>query len=283
MNYQHAYHAGSMHDVFKHVILVQLLKFLDKKPSAFCYMDTHSGKALYNLTDEQSQKTNEYKEGIYRLWHAKDISHPAIIDYLDIVKKYNPQNELNYYPGSGLFASSCLREQDEAILCELQPRVYEDLHNYFPRNKQVHVHHREGYQALQALLPPKIKRGMVLIDPPYEAKDEYQQLLEAITKAQIRWPNGIYAIWFPIKQYDVIARFYRNIKNSGFTNILATECWATTEDFKDNRLRGSGLVILNPPWQFDLLLDGLLPALNTALNINNSGKIFFTWLKNHSN
>jgi 23S rRNA (adenine2030-N6)-methyltransferase len=276
VNYQHAYHAGCVADVFKHIILVQLLQYLQKKPTPFSYIETHAGKAMYDLSADTSQKTLEYQQGIYQLWHNTTAKDAAIIDYLNIIQAENPDHLLKFYPGSGLIAKHCLRAQDEAILCEFHPEVYQELKHYFYHDKQVHTHQRNGYEALPALIPPKNKRGLVLIDPPYEITDEYQQLLTLLQKAQLRWSNGIYAVWFPIKQYNLILDFYHELKKMAFKNILTAEFW-TAHDADDTTLKGSGLIIINPPWQFDTLLSALLPDLIKALNLS-AGKSQVTWL-----
>ena len=239
MNYQHAYHAGCVADVFKHIILVQLLQYLQKKPTPFSYIETHAGKAMYDLSADTSQKTLEYQQGIYQLWHNTTAKDAAIIDYLNIIQAENPDHLLKFYPGSGLIAKHCLRAQDEAILCEFHPEVYQELKHYFYHDKQVHTHQRNGYEALPALIPPKNKRGLVLIDPP-------------------------------------ILDFYHELKKMAFKNILTAEFW-TAHDADDTTLKGSGLIIINPPWQFDTLLSALLPDLIKALNLS-AGKSQVTWL-----
>lgn len=275
MNYQHAYHVGNVADVFKHMVLVQLLQNLRKKPSAFSYIETHAGKAIYDLQDTPAQKTVEYKQGIEALWQKNALKEPAILDYLQIIQTENPDNTLKFYPGSGLITKHLLREEDEAVLCEYHPVVCQQLKQYFQHNKQVHVHLRNGYEAMPALIPPQTKRGMILIDPPYEINDEYQQLVTVLQKSLQRWPNGIYAIWFPIKQYNLILNFYHAVKNATSVPILTAEFWTTF--YKEDVLNGSGLAIINPPWQFDLLLQSCLPALLDALNFP-QGKTQVTWL-----
>jgi len=276
MNYQHAYHAGCIADVFKHLVLIQLLQALHKKPAPFSYIETHTGKALYDLSMAPAQKTKEYQQGIHQLWHNANSKDPAINDYLQAIHEVNPDNTLKFYPGSSLIARQRLREHDNAILCELHPTAYHDLKNYFYHDTSVHIHHRDGYEALPALVPPKSKRGLVLIDPPYEIKDEYEQLLKMLEKVQTRWLNGIYAIWFPIKQYDLILDFYHNLKTLEFPKILTTEFWTDAEN-SDNALKGSGLIIINPPWQFDETLKLSLPALINALGLTR-GKSKVLWL-----
>ena len=278
MNYQHAYHVGNVADVFKHIILIQLLKNLHKKTSAFTYFETHAGNALYDLQDVPAQKTLEHHHGIGTLWSNQNYTNPAIAEYLQIIKSLNPNADtLQFYPGSNLFARQYLRPQDRAIFCELHPNVYQNLRRYFRQDKQVHVHQRDGYEALLALLPPKTPRGLVLIDPPFEVTNEFAQVINALENLQIRWLSGMTVIWFPIKQYEIILAFYAALKKLSFNNILATELW-TKAEMEDNTLKGSGLVIINPPWQFDEMLAPLLPDLAKALHITEQENNKVTWL-----
>lgn len=281
MNYQHSYHAGSIADVFKHIVVIQLLKFLQKKPGALSYIESHAGDALYDLQANPSQKTLEYKDGIAKLWPPKPEYSSEINDYLEVVASINPDQTLHFYPGSGLFAEHYLREEDEAILCELHPKVYENLRHYFNRDKHIHVHERNGYEALTALLPPKTKRGLVLIDPPYEATNEYEHIINTLTTLETRWLNGVYAIWYPIKEYQDVLTFYHQLKRLSFKNILAAECWSKP-NAENNRIKGSGLVIINPPWQFDKELQKLLLTLPKSLSIEAQGKTQLLWLVKES-
>ena len=283
MNYQHSYHAGNTADVFKHSILTELLLYLQKKPTPICYMETHAGEAIYDLKSNPSQKTLEYEEGIKKIYleNFSKKNLDIIQQYLNIVKSINPTKHLDFYPGSGLIAKNLLRQDDQAILCELHPAVYEKLNDYFKRDKQMHVHHRDGYEALAALLPPKEKRGLVLIDPPFEVTDEFERILHTLSVMENRWATGVYAIWYPIKQYQTILTFYHALKKLSFKNIIAAELILHPEA-QDNRLKGSGIVILNPPWQFDIFLDTLLPVLLQKLQIHNEGSTQLLWLKKDS-
>jgi len=277
MNYQHAYHVGSISDVFKHSVLIHLLQSFHKKPSPFCYFETHAGKALYNLRDAASQKTQEYKDGAFKLWQQKENLHPILNDYLNIISRFNLSNKpLQFYPGSGLIARQYLREKDQAILCEMHPPIHYDLASYFKQDKKVHVHDRNGYEALIASVPPKENRGLVLIDPPYEIENEYEVLVDTLKKAKTRWQNGMYAIWFPIKEYKKVRDFYDALSALGFSEMLVAELWESQDLIANHRLRGSGMVILNAPWQSDVFLKSLLPELAKALDIEKQGRIFVT-------
>jgi len=272
MNYKHAYHVGSVADVFKHCVVIQLLQALAQKPSAFSYIETHAGAPFYNLLEKEAQKTNEYQEGIGKLWKAKKIQHPAIISYLETIKSYNPSGDLLEYPGSSVIARDYLRPIDEAVFCELHPEIHKPLRYHFYPDKQSHVHHRDGYEALLALIPPKTKRGLVLIDPPFENPNEFEHITQLLKKAAERWSQGIYTVWFPIKHYDLVREFYHSIKKLNLSDVLTVECWVR-QDKLGQRLNGSGLLIVNPPWQFNKLLNGFLPEFAQLLEIKELGKM----------
>jgi len=252
MNYRHSYHAGSASDVFKHIVLVALLQALHKKDKPFCYLETHAGQPLYELNNK------EFQDGIAKLWGQPVTG--LIQDYLQIIQQHNPTKTLSYYPGSATIAHSLLRPGDRMILSELQPTVVTALKQAF---KQA-VYAQDGFTTLKACLPPKERRGLVLIDPCYEAPDEWKQLVPHIVAAWKRWQTGIYAIWYPIKLNAVVNKFHADLKRSGIPNILITEFCPWPSDI-DQRLSGSGLAIINPPFQLENTLKTTLPALLTLL------------------
>lgn len=271
MNYRHTYHAGSFADVFKHVVLTLLIKHLLQKEKGFCYLETHAGCGCYNLFSEASQRTKEYRSGIQSLW-SENLKLPAeITDYLAIVKNLNPDNQLKYYPGSPLIARQFLRPQDRMVLAELHPEEAEQLKHNFARDKQVAVHVIDGYQALKAFIPPKENRGLVLIDPPYEKPDETGQALDALKTALKHWANGTYAVWYPIKDRQQANKFLNKLHELANKEMLVTELSIYHED-SPMSLNGSGMAIINPPWQLDEQLKSLLPELWRLLSPNGLGK-----------
>lgn len=280
MNYRHAYHAGNFADVLKHSVLVGLIEALKQKQTPFCYVDTHAGRGRYDLHGEEALKTREFADGVLRLLDAARL--PAALHvYLNLVRALNAHrsaHDIAVYPGSPLLASLLLREGDRAQLCELQPDEAAHLRNLFRGDSRVAVHERDGYESLKSLLPPREKRGLVLIDPPFEAQDGEFRLIEAALKqAQARWPGGIYAIWYPIKLRQQLAGFYRWLKGSGFSKVLAAEL-LVHPDNSALRLNGSGMAILNTPWKFERQLEELLPVLSQHLAQGRFGQHSVEWL-----
>jgi 23S rRNA (adenine2030-N6)-methyltransferase len=263
MNYRHAFHAGNFADVLKHAALVGLLDALQAKPAAFCYVDTHAARGMYDLRGEQAAKTQEHADGVQRLLGAPDLP-PALRRYVDVVRAFQPSSEaaLTCYPGSPLIAQRLLREQDRAILCELQEEEAAALRRTLAGDARCAVHERDGYAAMKALLPPAQKRGLVLIDPPFEAQGaEFTLIQDALANAFTRWPNATYAVWYPIKLRETVQPFHRWLQhNAGKSDVLTAEL-LLHPDNSGLRLNGCGLAIVNPPWQFDRKLQEWLPAL----------------------
>lgn len=279
MNYRHAYHAGNFADVLKHVTLVALLESLLQKASAIAYLDSHAGSARYLLNSAEAEATGEFASGISPLLALTHLPHPVHV-YLNLVRAHNASSHaLHVYPGSPLIAASLLREQDRLSLCELQPDEARKLKAEFANDSRAGCHLRDGYEALKGLLPPKEKRGLVLIDPPYEAQqEEYHRILAALEHAHGRWPNGIYAIWFPIKLRQDADAFYRRLQGLPFARILAAElCLHPTNTAL--RLNGCGMVIINPPYRFEHTMGECLPALAKALQQSRYGSHQLRWIR----
>ncbi len=267
MNYRHAYHAGNFADVFKHAVLVALLQSLEAKPTPFCYFDTHAGSGMYDLQSDAARKTGEAAQGIERLFDATDLPAP-LHDYLDLIRAFNPDGDMRRYPGSPLLASALLRAHDRAIVCELQPDEARALRRVLRDHDGFHVHQRDGYEALGALLPPGEKRGLVLVDPPFEAQDgEFRHIENALERALSRWPTGRYAIWYPIKLRRHVVPFHRWLKQRCPGNVLIAE-WLLHPDNTALRLNGCGLAIINPPWRFEQTMDTILDALCAHLAVD---------------
>jgi len=264
MNYRHAFHAGNFADVFKHAILLALLDALTAKDKSLCCLDTHAGRGRYALYEVEAGKTGEWRDGIGRLFDDPDPPVP-LQRYLDAIRACNPDGALRTYPGSPLLAARTLRANDRLILCEVQDDEAAALRALFHDDSRAHVHARDGYAAMNALLPPNERRGLVLIDPPFEAQEgEFTAIETALTQAHARWPNGVYAVWYPIKSRRAIAPFHRQLSAGPFAEALVAELLVRPDD-SPLRLNGCGMLIANPPWQFDAALATLLPALRDAL------------------
>ncbi len=269
LNYRHVFHAGSFIDVHKHITLRMLLRSLLKKDSAFCYIDTHAGAGSYDLQSEYAQKNREYENGIYRVAAAENPPE-EVIDYLDAVNAVNPKKvrergEYRYYPGSPLIARQLLRKQDRMLLTELHNTEAPLLRKMFDKDKQVSVLHGDAFVSLKANLPPKERRGLILIDPPYEVKAEFQSLAMSLIKAWQKWPTGIFAVWYPLQKSQPVPQFHYELRAAGVRKVFIHEFYVLP-DSQPNRMAGSGMLIINPPWQFDkritAVLNWLVPVLD---------------------
>jgi 23S rRNA (adenine2030-N6)-methyltransferase len=262
MNYRHIYHAGNFGDVFKHLLLIALIQSLQKKDKPICYLDTHAGIGNYDLQHPNAKKTQEFRGGVEKLLRANLTQIPLLIrDYLTIIENWNHEQGADngrYYPGSPTFVRKLLRPMDRMILTELHPEDRRQLKQRFLQDKQVAVHHLDGYQALKAFLPPKENRGLVLIDPPFEKTDEYQMIVEKLVQAITRWSTGIYAIWYPIKQTKEINLFYKALIKTGIQKVLRCEIHLRE---KNEKLDACGMIIVNPPWQWQEKIKTILPTL----------------------
>jgi 23S rRNA (adenine2030-N6)-methyltransferase len=271
MNYRHAFHAGNPADVLKHCVLLALLAALGRKDRPLSYIETHAGRGRYDLAGTEAARSPEYRDGVLRLIADADaISQPASMRcYVDRVAACNgpPGSALAAYPGSPLLAASALRADDRAILCETSPAEAAALRALFRDDARVAVHQRDGYAALKALLPPAPRRGLVLIDPPYEAQEaEFRAIEAALDPALERWPAGVFAVWYPVKRQRALAPFHRWLAARDGRNAVLIAELLLRPDTSPLRLNGAGMAILNPPWRFEDELRGLLPALLRLLD-----------------
>ncbi len=280
MNYRHAYHAGNFADVLKHIVLVACIESMKAKQTPFCYVDTHAGAGRYDLGGIEAQKTGESHDGVKRLFNAERL--PTLIHaYLNLVRSQGQDHggtPEGFYPGSPAIAAALLRDQDRLQLCELQDLEYAQLRNLFKNDSRVAVHQRDGYQALKALLPPKEKRGLVLIDPPFEAQAEEFRLIErSLRHAMDRWPTGVFAIWYPIKLRQHIVPFHRWLQNSGLRKVLVAEL-LLHPDNSALRLNGCGMALINAPYRIDRSIGECLPVLAQNLAQSRFSQHRMEWL-----
>ncbi len=261
--------------MFKHVILVQLLKSLARKDKPFAYIETHAGAGRYDLHAPQARKSGEHREGIARLFEAPVPE--GLEDYLAAVRAMNPAGELRYYPGSPSIARYCLRPQDRMRLAEQLLEECARLETSFAHDAQVSVRCGDGYAALKGWLPPPERRGAVLIDPPYERVDEWDSVREALTLAVKRWEQGIVAVWYPLKAGGAEKRFKAELVNTGVRNLLVAELslWPSDNPF---RLNGCGMLIYNPPYRFAEELGVILGLLGHRLRREQPETVVIDWL-----
>ncbi len=278
MNYRHAFHAGSFADVVKHAVLARVVAHLRAKQSAFRLIDTHAGSGLTQLTGPEASRTGEWRQGIGRLLAANlepDI-RALLAPYLDAIAGYNADGRLRAYPGSPLLALAWLRPQDRLIACELVPAAAAALARSLGKDRRAKVIAIDGWTALAAYVPPRERRGIVLIDPPFEAPGEFERLTEQLAAAHRKWATGIYLLWYPIKEIAETERFARRVAMLGVPKILRAEVRVAVR--QDKSLIGSGLLLVNPPWKLETELQSLLPALATVLGRDREGAARLDWL-----
>ncbi len=263
LSYRHAFHAGNFADVLKHTALSLVIEHMTRKDKPFTYIDTHSGAGIYKLQDDYAQKTGEYKEGIEKLWQRNDLPE-ALRPYIRQIEALNPRNKLTLYPGSPGIAAEWLRRSDNAYLYELHPNDHKLLVQKFARQKKIRIARTDGYHALKALLPPPSRRGLVLIDPPYELKTDYKQAIDAIQQGYQRFATGTYMVWYPVVQRAFIEGMEKQIKRSGMKNVLKIEL-CLQPDNNELGMTGTGLFIANPPWQLKQQMENILPYLVSQL------------------
>ncbi|RYE09323.1 MAG: 23S rRNA (adenine(2030)-N(6))-methyltransferase RlmJ [Hyphomicrobiales bacterium] len=265
MNYRHAFHAGNFADVMKHIILTRLIEYLKLKPGAFRVIDTHAGLGRYSLTGDEAKRNPEWKEGIAKLLKAELGARPAelVKPYLDVIAAENPNSTLSRYPGSPLIARKLFRPQDRLSALELHPKDARELNKLFDGDVQARITALDGWLALNAYVPPKEKRGLVLVDPPFEEKGEWERLVDGLYKAHRKWATGLYALWYPMKEPREINAFVADLKRTGITRMMRVELLIDAP--VAGRMFGSGMILVNPPFVLEDELKSILPALVKAL------------------
>lgn len=269
MNYRHAFHAGNHADVLKHAVLLYCLDALKRKETPFAVLDTHAGRGLYDLGGPEAARSPEWRDGIARLWNWPEPP-PLIARYLEAVRAFNADGSLRNYPGSPALVTTNLRDQDVLMACELHPEDAGALRRALPRKANMQVHERDGWEALSALLPPAQKRGLVLIDPPYEATDELQISVEALRTTLRRFAHGVYLWWRPLKSSAELNAADAEVQSFADRNTLRADLWVATPQ-REGKLVGSSVFLINPPFGLSNALKEALPFLADALTKGQSG------------
>ncbi|MCB9992170.1 MAG: 23S rRNA (adenine(2030)-N(6))-methyltransferase RlmJ [Hyphomicrobiaceae bacterium] len=279
MNYDHLFHAGNFADVVKHIILVRIITYLQRKPAAFRVIDTHAGAGIYDLASERARKNPEWEMGIARL-----LANPPggeagrlVAPYLDLIEAMN-DGELSEYPGSPLIARRLLRPHDRLSVMELHPDAAAALKGLLGGDAHVKVMELDGYAALPAQLPPKEKRGLVLVDPPFEEAGEFDRLVGLLVKAHRHFPTGAYALWYPLKDEAATVAFKRHFFQTGISAILSSELWLRAPSVPP-RLFGTGMIVVNPPFVLKDELDHIFAALVPIFSDARSAGFRNEWIR----
>ncbi len=277
LSYRHSFHAGNFADVLKHTVLIHILEHLKKKPKPFCYVDTHAGAGGYALHSEHAEKTQEYRLGIGALWQAKTLP-PIVASYVSLIKAFNDAGDLDYYPGSPLIAKHLLRKQDRLFLYELHSSDVDILANAFEQDKRAHIQQQDGFTHSLGLMPPAQRRGLVLIDPSYEMKADYDQVVDTLLQLYKRFSTGSYALWYPVVARSRINDIERKIQASQLKNVQLYELGQVT-DSQGHGMTASGMIVVNPPWMLQAEMQQALPYLAAQLGIANQGHYRIKQLK----
>jgi 23S rRNA (adenine2030-N6)-methyltransferase len=263
LSYRHGFHAGSFVDVLKHTTLIAILDYLNQKDAPYCYIDTHAGAGLYSLSHRFMQKNKEYLTGIGKIFGTV-TGDPALDRYLKIIQLFNPNQKLSQYPGSPKIAQAASREKDRLQLIELHPSDTQELQNQFSHSYRSKVFQMEASAGLFSFLPPKEKRGLIFIDPPYELDSEYTSVIELLKIAQQKFPTGTYALWYPIVERRKSEIFVRKISHLPFNHILRVE-HCISPDTTNKGLTGHGMLIMNGPFNLKETLTSTLKKINELL------------------
>jgi 23S rRNA (adenine2030-N6)-methyltransferase len=278
MNYRHAFHAGGFADVIKHIVLVRMLSYLQDKQAPFRVIDTHAGAGVYDLTSDEARRGGEWLTGIARIMQARfsETAAPLIKPYLDIVRAFNPQAQLVAYPGSPLIARALLRPQDRLTACEVEPKARKRLIEALRRDTQARVVDLDGWMALPAFVPPKERRGLVLIDPSYEQKDEFERLAAGFAEAFAKWPTGSYLLWYPVKSRRATDSLARDVAAAVGAGPSPGKClrleFSVAPQEAGAALASAGLLIVNPPYTLAGELKAILPELEKPLGQGGAGR-----------
>lgn len=276
LSYRHSFHAGNHADVLKHTVQSLIIEALKEKEKPFLYLDTHAGAGRYQLSSVHAERTGEYLEGIARIWDQDSL--PSELEaYIGAVKALNRTGQLRYYPGSPLIARHLLREQDSLQLTELHPSDFPLLRSEFQKDSRARVERADGYLQLKSKLPPVSRRGLILIDPPYEMKTDYQAVVQGISEGYKRFATGTYALWYPVVLRQQIKRMLRDLEETGIRRILQIEL-AVRPDSDQRGMTASGMIVINPPWKLEQQMANVLPWLHKTLVTSGNGSTTLNWV-----
>ncbi|MDB5500162.1 MAG: hypothetical protein JWR89_64 [Tardiphaga sp.] len=278
MNYRHAFHAGGFADVIKHLVLVRILTHLREKEAPFRVIDSHAGAGLYDLQGDEATRSGEWTTGIARIMQARftESTVPLVEPYLEIVRSFNKPRELKVYPGSPLIARRLMRPQDRMVACEVEPNARKHLISSLRRDKQARIVDLDGWVGLPAFVPPNERRGVVLIDPPFEKKDEFERMAYGFDEAFAKWATGIYVMWYPVKSRratDALAQHVAATVAAAAApgKVLRLE-FSVAPQTPEGGLTSTGLLIVNPPWKLAADLKAILPELEKPLGLGGAGR-----------
>ncbi|WP_114192952.1 23S rRNA (adenine(2030)-N(6))-methyltransferase RlmJ [Edaphovirga cremea] len=276
LSYRHSFHAGNHADVLKHTVLSLIIESLKEKEKPLLYLDTHAGAGRYQLSGEHAERTGEYLEGIAQIWQRDDVPE-ELNAYMSVVKYFNRNESLRYYPGSPLIARQLLREYDKLHMTELHSSDYPLLRNEFLKDDRSKVLRADGYQQLKSQLPPLSRRGLVLIDPPYELKTDYQDVVKGIQEGHKRFATGTYALWYPVVLRQQIKKMLRELEATGIRRILQIEL-GVRPDSDQRGMTASGMIVINPPWKLEQQMNNVLPWLHKVLVPSGKGHTLVKWV-----
>jgi 23S rRNA (adenine2030-N6)-methyltransferase len=269
LSYRHSFHAGNFADVLKHTVATSIFNYMLKKDKPLCYLDTHSGCGAYSFQSNEAQKTKEFNNGIFPLWGREDLPVP-VARYMEQVVEFNAQTKLAHYPGSPSIALQMLRDIDRLFLFELHPNEFTNMRENFSGNRQIKMAKSDGLQGLIANMPPKERRGFILIDPSYEIKTEYQEVVDTLIQAHKRFATGTYALWYPVVKRAAIDQMESELVNSGIKNIQLFEL-GIRADSAELGMTSSGMIVINPPWTLQQEMQESLPFLAKTLGQDGQG------------
>jgi len=265
LSYRHAFHAGNFADVLKHWVLVECLEYLKRKEKPFVYYDTHAGPGMYSLDSDFAQKNQEFENGITKIWKAPDLPE-ALQTYCSLIHRFNTHSTQLHYPGSPVIAQTLAREWDRLSLSELHPAEFSKLSHHFASDKRAEAWKEDGFNRILKQLPPRERRGIVLIDPPYELKEDYERVIEFLQAAHRKFAQGIYLLWYPVVERSRIDAIEVALKQSSIRNITLFEL-GLQSDTHTRGMTSSGMIVINPPWTLKQQIDSALPFLAQKIGL----------------